>query len=258
MDTFLFDDIIFGPVKSRRLGISLGINLLPTKRKVCTFDCIYCECGLNEDNKVIDHLPKRAIIMETLAIKIEELLKDGVIPDVITFAGNGEPTIHPDFEEIINDTIEIRNKLIPNAKIAVLTNSTQLNKPHIFRALKRIDNPILKLDAGNNDMVQRLDKPFTKFSFDETIKLLIEFGSNSIIQTMFLCGTVNGEPIDNSTDSEVEQWLEILKKINPKEVMIYTIDRATPIKTVHKIGITRLNEIRDKVSLLGFKVQVSG
>ncbi len=258
MDTFLFDEIIFGPVKSRRLGISLGINLLPTKKKICTFDCIYCECGFNEDHKVIDHLPKRDVVMKTLADKIEALLKEGIVPNVITFAGNGEPTVHPDFELIIDDTIDVRNRYLPDAKIAVLTNSTQLHKPAIFRSLQKIDNAILKLDGGNKEMVERLDVPFKQFSFDNTVELLVQFGHKAIIQTMFLKGDINGELVDNSSEEEVDQWLTVINQIKPREVMIYTIDRATPVKSLKKVELTRLNEIAHRVNALGIKTQVSG
>ena len=257
-ETFLFDDIIFGPVKSRRLGISLGINLLPTKQKICTFDCIYCECGFNEDQKIIDKLPKREAIKEALSFKLNELLTNNIVPNVITFAGNGEPTIHPEFSEIVDDTIALRNQLVPEAKIAVLTNSTMLHKENVWNTLKKIDNPILKLDGGNQSIVETLDKPNRQFSFEKTVEKLIEFGHKASIQTMFLKGEVEGKEIDNSSEKEVEEWLQIIHRINPNQVMIYTIDRATPLKTLKKIEVSRLNEIAKKVSELGIKTQVSG
>lgn len=258
MNTFLFDKIIFGPIKSRRLGISLGINLLPTKRKICTFNCIYCECGFNEDSRTIDHLPKRDIVRSMLETKILALLNEGVVPNVLTFAGNGEPTIHPQFESIIDDTIALRDTFLPEAKIAVLTNSTQLHNESVFRSLEKIENPILKLDGGNSLIIERLDKPNRQFSFDQTIEKLIQFGNKAIIQTMFLHGDIDGVSIDNSSDEEVSQWLSIIKRINPREVMLYTIDRATPIKTLKKVGVSRLNEIAKLVNNLGIKTQVSG
>lgn len=255
--TFLFDEIIFGPIKSRRLGISLGINLLPVKRKICTFDCIYCECGFNDEYKNIDSFPSRELVKERLEEKSLMLINQNVIPNVITFAGNGEPTVHPNFVEIVEDTIEVRDRYFPDAKIAVLSNSTQLHKREIFEILQRIDNPILKLDGGVEQTVTVLDKPNSRFKFEETVKLLKEFGHKAIIQTMFLRGEVDGVVIDNSTDYEVEQWINIIKEINPREVMLYTIDRATPVKSLHKVGVARLNEIAKKVSLLGIKTQVS-
>lgn len=257
-ETFLFDEIIFGPIKSRRLGISLGINLLPIKKKICTFNCVYCECGFNEDSNLIDVLPKRDIVKSSLIAKIEDLLKQGITPNVLTFAGNGEPTIHPHFEQIIDDTIAIRDRYLPDAKIAVLTNSTQLHKESVMRALEKIENPILKLDGGNASIVERLDKPNSQFSFEKTVDLLVHFGQKAIVQTMFLKGEVDGIPIDNSTEDEVNQWLSILKRINPREVMIYTLDRTAPIKTLQKIELATLNKIAHRVNALGIKTQVSG
>ena len=255
--TFLFDEIIFGPIKSRRLGISLGINLLPIKRKICTFDCIYCECGFNDEYKNNDSFPSREEVKRRMIEKSLKLIDQKVIPNVITFAGNGEPTVHPDFASIVEDTIEVRDRYFPEAKIAVLSNSTQLHKREIFEALQRIDNPILKLDGGVEKSVSLLDKPNSRFRFDETVMLLKEFGAKAIIQTMFLHGEVGGVQIDNSSDDEVEAWLNIIKDINPREVMLYTIDRATPVKSLHKVSVTRLNEIAKKVNLLGVKTQVS-
>ena len=257
-ETFLFDEIIFGPINSRRLGISLGINLLPTKRKICTFNCVYCECGFNEDSKLIDSMPTGEVVKSSLIAKIEELLKQGIEPNILTFAGNGEPTIHPYFEQIIDDTIAIRDAYLPLAKIAVLTNSTQLHKDSVFRALEKIENPILKLDGGNAEMVARLDNPNGQFSFEKTVKLMVHFGQKAIIQTMFIKGNVDGEPIDNTTEEEVSQWLSIIKLINPKEVMLYTLDRTAPINTLKKIDLTTLNQIALRVNDLGIKTQVSG
>lgn len=256
-DTFLFDEIIFGPINSRRLGISLGINLLPTKKKICTFNCIYCECGFNEDSIIKDILPKREVVKSTLIAKIESLLSQGVAPNVLTFAGNGEPTVHPDFEQIIDDTIAVRDAYLPLAKIAVLTNSTQLQKESVMRALEKIDNPILKLDGGNALIVNRLDKPNSQFSYDKTVDLLVHFGKKAIIQTMFLRGEIDGESIDNSTDEEVTQWLSVIKLINPREVMIYTLDRTAPVKTLQKVELATLNKIAHRVNALGIKTQVS-
>ncbi len=259
MGTFLFQDIIFGPVKSRRLGISLGINLLPVNKKICTFDCIYCECGFNNENAGIKtHMPTKVEVLE----KLEDVLKDmqlkGTAPNVITFAGNGEPTIHKDFEEIIDGTIELRNKYFPEARIAVLSNATLIDKPAVFRALNRIDDNILKLDSGIEKSINILDQPVSKYSIKDTVKNLQKFNGNLIIQTMFLKGTYNGNLVDNTTESDINSWIELLKTIKPKQVMIYTIERDTPVEGLEKVSLEKLQEIANRVEEIGIKTQVSG
>lgn len=257
MSTFLFDDIVFGPIKSRRLGISLGINLLPTDYKLCTFDCIYCECGLSEKGKS-GKIPSVADFKKSLQNKLEKLKSEGVTPDVFTFAGNGEPTIHPDFSEIVDFTILKRNEFFPNAKISVLSNSTMLHKPSVVDALKRVDNNILKLDSAIDETVRVMDAPNQKsFSVKNTIKMLQQFDGNLIIQTMFLRGTVNGSEIDNTTNIEIEAWINALKIIKPKQVMIYSIDRDTPVQTLLKIDNEEMERIAQKARTAGFCVSVA-
>lgn len=254
----LFDQIIFGPVKSRRLGVSLGVNLLPVDAKICSFDCIYCECGFNTTVKDT-RLPTRTEVFEALEIKLQEMLAANELPDVITFAGNGEPTLHPEFEGVIDDTILLRDKYCPASKVSVLSNSTRVHKPNIFKALKKVDNNILKFDSAFDDTVQRLDRPVGKqFTVKWIIEQLKKFEGNLIIQTMFLRGIVDGTLLDNTTDREVDAWLEALQVINPKQVMIYTIDRETPTKNLEKISLVELNRIAEKVQAAGFEVSVSG
>ena len=173
MSGFLFNEIIFGPVKSRRLGVSLGINLLPIDYKYCTFNCVYCECGWNEEHKT-NHspLPKREEIALLLTQKLEQLQNDGVVPDNITFAGNGEPTIHPDFAEIVNDTILLRDKFFPKASTTVLSNASLVHKPKIFNALLKVDNNILKLDAGSEVQFQRINLSNAKTSLAQHVENL--------------------------------------------------------------------------------------
>ncbi len=259
MGTFLFQDIIFGPVKSRRLGISLGINLLPVNKKICTFDCIYCECGFNNDNSDIKtHMPSKAEVLEKLEVVLKDMQSKQTAPNVITFAGNGEPTIHKDFEEIIDGTIELRNKYFPEARIAVLSNATLIDKPSVFRALNRIDDNILKLDSGIEKSIHILDQPVSKYSITDTVKNLQKFKGNLIIQTMFLKGMYNGNTVDNTTEEDINSWIELLKKINPKQVMIYTIERDTPVDDLQKVPIEKLKEIAERVEEIGIKTQVSG
>lgn len=259
MATFLFDTTVFGPVKSRRLGVSLGINLLPTDSKFCTFDCIYCECGWNPDLK--HHkpiLPSREIVYKSLEEKLEQMVAQHELPDVITFAGNGEPTLHPEFAGIIEDTLKLRNRITPRARIAVLSNSSMIFKPEIVEALHKVDDAILKLDSGIPETLKMINKPVGYFSFNRVVENLISFHGDLIIQTLFARGEHGGKKFDNTTDAEIDAWLAILRKIKPKKVMIYTIDRDTPIETIEKIGVETMNRIAERVLReLGFEVEVS-
>jgi len=254
----LFNQIIFGPVKSRRLGVSLGVNLLPVDAKICTFDCIYCECGFNTTVKD-SRLPKRNEVYTALEAKLQEMKAQNELPDVITFAGNGEPTLHPEFEFIIDDTIALRNQYCPEAKVSVLSNSTRMHKENIKKALLKVDNNILKFDTAFDDTLRKLDRPVSStFNVAWQLAELKKFEGNLIIQTMFLKGENKGEWIDNTTDEEVTAWLKIVKDINPKQVMIYTIDREPPVKALEKISVETLNRIADRVREAGLDVSVSG
>lgn len=258
MPTFLFDKIIFGPVKSRRLGVSLGINLLPTDTKVCSFDCIYCECGRNPkkyESKAV--LPTRLKVKQKLQEKLEEMAGENMLPDVITFAGNGEPTLHPEFSGIIDDTIELRNLLSPKARIAVLSNATMINRNDVFGALLKIEDNIQKLDSAFEETIQLLDCPNKNFSLEKTVEKLTAFNGKVIIQTLFVRGSYKGKIVDNTSENEITQWIELLKKIKPSQVMIYTIARDTPVDTLEKIPLHELNSIAGKVKTAGFDVQVS-
>ena len=253
----LFDQLIFGPIHSRRLGLSLGVNLLPIDAKICTFDCIYCECGFNTTFKE-STIPTREQVRETLGAKLQEMANEGQIPDVITFAGNGEPTLHKDFEGIIDDTIDLRNKYCPTAKVSVLSNSTQIHKPNVFRALNKVDNNILKFDTAIDRTLQLMDRPTGKIkNVAWFIKHLKKFEGRLIIQTMFLRGEFEGEQIDNTTELEVEKWLKALDEICPQQVMIYTIDRETPAQNLEKVPTEELNAIAEKVKTRGFEVSVA-
>ncbi|HLW06547.1 MAG TPA: radical SAM protein [Marinilabiliaceae bacterium] len=258
MSTFLFDKIIFGPVTSRRLGISLGINLLPTDRKLCSFDCIYCECGFNPDKNVAKaELPSSKIVKEKLKRTLQKMSNEEQLPDVITFAGNGEPTLHPEFAEIIDNTIELRNKFAPKAKIAVLSNASKISSEKVFNALLKIDDNIQKLDSGIEETICLLDRPVGPFSLQKTVEGLKRFEGQVTIQTLFVKGSFKNKTIDNTTPQEVEAWLKLIKDIAPKEVMVYTIDRDTPVKTLQKITKEKLEEIAEMVRKLGIKTQVS-
>lgn len=256
MATFLFDSIVFGPIRSRRLGASLGINLLPTGSKFCSFDCIYCECGWT-DKKQNGKLPSREEVKKYLDEKLKDMKTKGEELDVITYAGNGEPTMHPQFASIIDDSIELRDKYFPWARIAVLSNSTMLNKPNVVAALKKVDQNILKLDSAFDSTITLLNQPRVKFSAEELVKNLKSLEGNLIIQTLFLRGDYEGKTIDNTTEKEVSSWLELVKDIRPKEVMIYTIARDTPAVGLEKVSLKELKAIAARVEALGIPVQVS-
>lgn len=254
---FLFDNIIFGPVKSRRLGVSLGVNLLPVDAKICSFDCIYCECGFNTTMQE-SPLPTREQVYVTLETKLQEMVAANELPDVITFAGNGEPTLHAQFEGIIDDTIALRDRYCPEAKVSVLSNSTRMHKPAIFKALQRVDNNILKFDSAIDKTVQRLDRPSGKqFSVEWQLEQFRKFNGNLIIQTLFLRGKLADGIIDNTTEEEVSAWLEALQIIRPKQVMIYSIDRETPTKGLEKISLETLKQIAERAKAIGLEVMVA-
>ena len=253
MSTIIYPSPIFGPVQSRRLGISLGINLLPADGKVCSFDCIYCECGFNDDHRPSKPLPTREEVAAALEHKLQLMLADGQLPDVLTFAGNGEPTCHPHFAEIIDDTILLRDKYCPQAKVSVLSNSTMIHRQSVHDALMRVDNNILKLDTVDPEFIRQVDHPVGIYDVQLIVERMKAFQGHLIIQTMFL----KGEQLDNTTDAYVEPWLEAVKEIRPSQVMIYTIDRETPTAGLQKASRERLDAIRDLVIAAGIPCTAS-
>ncbi|MBN2350374.1 MAG: radical SAM protein [Bacteroidales bacterium] len=258
MATFLFDKIIFGPVKSRRLGDSLGINLLPINKKVCNFNCIYCECGLTQSYLPSgSKMPTRQEIKNKLELRLIKMKNEQNPPDTITFAGNGEPTLHPDFVEIINDTLFLRNTILPSAKIAVLSNATRIHVSKIFNALNLVDLNILKIDSVIKETQTLINCPLSDYNLTSVIKNLKMFNGNLIIQTLFFNGLYKGKTVDNTTTEELEAWLNVIREINPKMVMIYTIARDTPFDTLNKISFNVLEQIAKKVTNLGIPVQIS-
>lgn len=259
MSTFLFDEIIFGPVKSRRLGVSLGINLLPLKRKICNFNCVYCECGWTGESTVIsDKLPKRVDVYKALDEKLSSMKSMGSAPDVITYAGNGEPTLHPEFPGIIDDSLVLRDEYFREAKIAVLSNATTVSRPEIKAALLKADMNILKFDSALDPTIQAHNKPLVRINAAELIQDLASFKGKVIIQTLFLRGIVNGHGIDNTTAEEISAWLKALERIRPSEVMIYTISRDTPSGAdLRKVPARELRGIADCVEKMGIKTRVS-
>lgn len=243
MSTIIYPSPIFGPIHSRRLGVSLGINLLPGDGKICTFDCLYCECGFNSQHKAHHKFPTREAVAQALEARLQEMQQNGPTPDVLTFAGNGEPTSHPHFPEIIEDTLLLRNRYFPNAKVSVLSNSTLIERPAVFEALKKVDNNILKLDTVNLDYIHRVNRPTGAYNLDKIIACMKAFQGKLIIQTMFMKGTVNGKNLDNTTNDYVLPWLETVKAIAPQKVMIYTVDRETPQQGLLKATHEELDRI---------------
>ena len=274
MSTVIYPSPIFGPVHSRRLGISLGINLLPADGKVCSFDCIYCECGFNRDHRPTLPLPTPDQVSQKLEEKLQKMTASGQLPDVLTFAGNGEPTCHPQFADIIDDTIRLRDKYCPKAKVSVLSNSTMIHRQSVHDALMRVDNNILKLDTVDPIYINKVDRPNTAYDVRQIIERMKAFNGHIIIQTMFMRGTissmVNGQRssqrhtlsertfnVDNTGEEFVAPWLDAIREIRPQQVMVYTIDRETPTKGLEKASREQLDAIRDRVIALGFPCSAS-
>lgn len=260
MQRVLFHQTIFGPIHSRRLGASLGVNLSPTDGKVCSFDCLYCEAGYNAQGPGTSGLPSRETVASQLEEKLRTMSAEGADLDVITFSGNGEPTMHPDFAGIIDDTIALRDKYYPEVKISVLTNSTRLYMDDVAKALRRVDNNIMKLDSANGHTVALLDRPVDKrYRVDDIIEQIAGFGREGIVQTMITRGVHNGIAVDNTTEEEITGLIAAYKKIMPREVMIYTIDRKTPEQSLQRVSLDELKSIADRITReTGLTVQVSG
>lgn len=258
MQTVLFHETIFGPVHSRRLGTSLGVNLTPTDGKICSFDCLYCEAGFNAQGSGKTGMPTRGQVRERLEARLRQMKEEGATLDVITFSGNGEPTLHPDFEGVIDDTIALRDRYYPGVKISVLSNSTRITDPAVARALRRVDNNILKLDSAITPTMRMIDRPNSpEFTSESVIGQLAGFAGNAIIQTMMLRGSHEGRPIDNTTPGEIDALIRAYRTIRPRQVMLYSIDRRTPEQALAKVPREELEEIAGKMRAEGINVTVS-
>lgn len=255
--TALYNNIIFGPVQSRRLGVSLGVNLLPIESKLCSFDCIYCECGWNSDHIGPRRFNQREDVKAMLASTLQKMGDEGRLPDVITFAGNGEPTMHPEFEQIIDDTIALRDQFCPSAKVSVLSNATQIHREDVCRALRRVDNNILKLDSAFDATIRLMNNPAAGYSVADTVERMKHFSGQMTLQTMFLRGEYQGQHIDNTSREEVAAWLKLVKEISPRQVMVYSLDRDTPCKTLEKVSREELMTIAQQVEDLGIPCSVA-
>lgn len=254
----LFPEIVYGPIHSRRLGISLGMNLMPVNCKLCSFNCIYCECGFNRP-QLHPVLPSREQVKDALYAKLQQLSQEGVAPDVITFSGNGEPTMHPEFEGIIEDTCLLRDTYCREAKVSVLSNATQLARKDVVQALNRCDNRILKLDSAITTTMRAIDDPVnSQLTAEDIVNLLKVFDGDFTLQTCFLRGVLpDGRMVDNTTADELEAWYAVVHLLHPKQVMIYVIDRATPVKTLEKISPEQMRQIAEPLLAEGIHVQIS-
>lgn len=249
-----FDDIVFGPIRSRRLGSSLGVNLLPSKGKLCNFDCIYCECGWNKDGADDRTLPSFEDVREALNRKISALAEEGVPVDSITFSGNGEPTVHPDFPQIVDVVLELRDRYYPEAKVSVLSNATMLGREKVREALKRIDNPILKIDASDDRLIGLINKPVGNYRLKDVVAWMKEFDGDFILQTMFL----RSEDFDLSEPAQLRKWMDIVRELRPRAIMVYTIDRETPDKSLGKYTVEEMKSFVAPLLEEGFDIQIRG
>ena len=254
MSTALFENIVFGPVSSRRLGVSLGVNLLPQHGKLCNFNCIYCECGWNEERRGDNVLPSFEQVALALESRLEEFSSEGKPLDTITFSGNGEPTLHPDFSRIIEKTIELRDRYFPASKVSVLSNATRVWKKEVREALMKVDNPILKLDSPDIEVVQAVNRPQGEYSIETVIEGMEAFKGDFILQTIFFQGSGH----DMTDDGRVRRWYDIVRRVKPREIMMYTIDRDTPQKGLSKVSVEEMQRIAAPLEEEGFTVQIRG
>lgn len=259
MQTVLFHETIFGPIHSRRLGVSLGVNLMPADGKVCSFDCLYCEAGYNAQGPGHAGLSPRTEVRRLLEEKLRTMAAEGLKPDNITFSGNGEPTLHPEFAGVVDDTLGLRDRYCPAALVSVLSNSTMLDRPEVVAALRKVDNAILKLDSAYDTTLRLLDRPTNpNFTAARAIDLLAGFGPKAIVQTLLTRGSHDGATVDNTTDAELDALIEAYRRIAPREIMLYTIDRRTPEQSLQRVSPAALDAAAARItSASSIPVQVS-
>lgn len=250
----LRENIVFGPIHSRRLGASLGINLLPQKGKLCNFDCIYCECGWNKDGLGDRNIPSADDVKAALGAMLQECSKSGARIDSITFSGDGEPTLNPDFPQIIDITLALRDKYYPGAKVSVLSNSTRISRKEVFEALRKVDNPIMKIDAQTDELAARINKPSCGYHVSDIVEGLKKFNGDFILQTMFL----KSPDFDSSSPEVLDGWIEIVRELNPREVMVYTLDRPAPAQNLSKFTVEEMTALVRPLADEGFYIQIRG
>ena len=248
------EETVFGPIRSRRLGDSLGINLLPEKGKICSFDCIYCECGWNKDGRNDTRLPSAEKVRNDLETKLKQCQANQINIDSITFSGDGEPTLNPEFPQIIDDTIRLRDQYYPNSKITVLSNATRVHLPEVFNALRKVDNPTMKIDAPTNDLVEKINHPAPGYDINKVVEALKQFNGDFIMQTMFL----KSKDFDSSSPEVLNGWMDIVRLLKPREVMVYTIDRPTPEEGLQKFTVEEMRRLVQPLIDEGFLIQIKG
>lgn len=254
VSAMLREETVFGPIHSRRLGSSLGINLLPVNGKICSFDCIYCECGWNCDGKDDKRLPSAAEVRSALQDKLSALMLEGVRIDSITFSGDGEPTLNPEFPRIIDDTLRLRDVFYPDAKVSVLSNATRVHVPEVFEALRKVDNPIMKIDAPTDELVRLIDNPAPGYSLARTIEALRRFEGDFVLQTMFL----RSPDFDSSSPEVLDGWKAIVRDLRPRKIMVYTIDRPTPMQGLEKFSVELMRSLVSDLIEEGFNIDIRG
>lgn len=250
-----FENIIYGPVHSRRLGNSLGINVLPHDGKLCNFDCIYCECGWNSQGRTSTAMPSAAEVSAAIEDSLHRCSENGIALDSITFAGNGEPTLHPEFSAIIDVALMLRDRYCPGAALSVLSNATTLSRPDVVSALRRVDNPILKLDAPTDELATAVNCPCGHYSVAAVVEGMMQFDGDFILQTMFLSGA---KPDYCRDTPALEQWMDIVRRLRPRKVMVYTIDRPAPMKGLGKVSAAKMSELLQPLADEGFDIQING
>ena len=248
------EETVFGPIHSRRLGRSLGINLLPTRGKLCNFDCIYCECGWNRDGRGDTVLPTAAKVRADLENKLMELMLEGKAIDSITFSGDGEPTLNPEFPRIIDDTLFLRDAYCPGAKVSVLSNATRVHIPEIFEALRKVDNPILKIDAPTDGLVAQINQPAPGYSLARVIEALERFEGYFVLQTMFL----KSKDFDSASPEVLNGWMDIVRRLKPRQVMVYTLDRPTPEQGLEAFSVEKMRTLVQPLIDEGFSIDIKG
>ncbi len=248
------EETVFGPIFSRRLGSSLGINLLPEKGKICNFDCIYCECGWNKDGRDDTVLPTAEKVRNDLERMLKRLVAEGTPVDSITFSGDGEPTLNPDFVQIIDDTVRLRNEYYPKAKVSVLSNATRVHIPSVFEALRKVDNPIMKIDAPTNELVELINQPAPGYDVKRVVEALKAFNGDFVLQTCML----RSDDFDSSKPEVIDGMLEIVRLLRPREWMVYTIDRPTPMQGLRKFSPDEMRALVQPLIDEGFCIQIKG
>ena len=249
-----FEDIVFGPIRSRRLGSSLGVNILPAHGKMCNFDCVYCECGWNRDGAGDKAYPRLADVAAALEKRLGELSQQGIPVDSITFSGNGEPTLNPDFAAIVDKTIQLRDRFYPSAKVSVLSNATMVGRESVFDALKKVDNAIMKIDASTDELIEKVNKPTGVYRLETVIEGLKKFEGNFVLQTMFL----RSDEFDTAAPEALDRWMDIVRELRPRKIMVYTIDRETPDKTLGKYTVEQMAQMVRPLLDEGFDIQIRG